>query len=87
MLIEGMPPFYLFKTFSTEVKQLWHMNKYVLNHPFRQDTSSKQIEMSCFENIQYIGEIMDVCETIYLLISIYLSIYLSIYFYIYLRGQ
>ena len=24
-------------TFTLEVKQMWHMDKYVLKHPFRQD--------------------------------------------------
>ena len=33
-----MPSFYLFTTFTSEVKQMWHMYKYVLKHPFRQDT-------------------------------------------------
>ena len=32
-----MPSFYLFTTFTSEVKQMWHMYKYVLKHPFRQD--------------------------------------------------
>ena len=31
-----MPSFYLFKTFTLEVKQMWHMYKYVLKHAFRQ---------------------------------------------------
>ena len=26
-----------FMTFTSEVKQMWHMYKYVLKHPFRQD--------------------------------------------------
>ena len=32
-----MPSFYLFMTFNSEVKQMWHMYKYVLKHTFRQD--------------------------------------------------
>ena len=32
-----MPSFYLFMTFTSEVKQMWHMYKYVLKHPFRED--------------------------------------------------
>ena len=32
-----MPPFYLFTTLTSEVKQMWHIYKYVLKHIFRQD--------------------------------------------------
>ena len=32
-----MPSFYSFTTFTSEVKLLWHMYKYALKHPFRQD--------------------------------------------------
>ena len=36
--------------FWSEVKQMWHMYKYVLKHPFRQDIFSKHIEMSCLRD-------------------------------------
>ena len=32
-----MPSFYLITTFTSEVKQMWLMYKYVLKHPFIQD--------------------------------------------------
>ena len=32
-----MQSFYIFTVFTSEVKQMWHMYKYVLKHPFRQD--------------------------------------------------
>ena len=45
-----MPSFYLFMTFSSEVKQMWHKYKYVLKHPFKQDMYNcifkQQTEMS-----------------------------------------
>ena len=28
---------YFFMTFTSEVKQMWHMYKYVVKYPFRQD--------------------------------------------------
>ena len=33
-----MSSFFSVKTFTLEVKQMWHMYKYVLKRPFRQDT-------------------------------------------------
>ena len=35
MLIWGMPSFYLYRTFTSEAKQMWHMYTYVLKHPIR----------------------------------------------------
>ena len=36
-LIYSMPSFYLLTTFTSEVKQMRHMYKYVLKHLFRRD--------------------------------------------------
>ena len=42
-----MQSFYLFTTFTSEVKQMWHMYKYVLNTLLDKIYSCKHIKMSC----------------------------------------
>ena len=42
-----MPSFYLFMTFTSAVKQMWHTYKYVLKHPFRQYKFIQTIISKC----------------------------------------
>ena len=48
------PSFYLFTTFISEVKQMLHMYKYVLNTLFDKIYSRKHIEMSCLDIISWL---------------------------------
>ena len=64
MLIQGATSFYLFTTFTSEVKQMWHMYKCVLKHPFRQD-----IFKLTYRNVMFRDYILTFAICIYCLYS------------------
>ena len=46
-----MPSFSLFPTFTSEVKQMWHMYTYLLKHPFRQVILKRTYRIFVFKRL------------------------------------
>ena len=68
-----MQSFYLFTTFTSEVKEMWNIYKYFLNTLLDKIYYSKHIEMSCIEIVSwlYILYILYIREFKYMWYQIY----------------